>query len=94
MPKFKFRRSVYQELVIEAPDATAASEYAENLSSYEWGYENEEFSYRGKAADADTIDQTVDLRGVKHEHEFDDEDTGGCIYCDEPKPVEEVQADE
>jgi hypothetical protein len=86
MPKFKVRRVETQELVVEAPDA-AAAKHVDDLPEYAWGYKDETIVVVGAASEDEFIDVTVNLNGVEHAHEFDDEDTGGCIYCDEPAPA-------
>lgn len=92
MPLFRVERVVKQELIIEAPDHQFATKAAENLASYEWGYETEEIIFRGQAPGNATIDVTVDLEGQEHPCAFEDEDTGACIYCGREAPEEEEAA--
>lgn len=87
MPKFSIRRTETQELVVEAPDARTAAWWADEIPSYDWGYADERIRFLGPADVDAVIDVTADLQELRHAHAYEDEDTGGCIYCDAPAPT-------
>lgn len=91
MPVFKVSRTVEYTAHIEAPTEEIAVAEAKTWRGADWGWEDEQVYSEG--ASAERPDFTVDLRGQAHEHEYDDEDTGGCIYCDAmpPDSAEEAQ---
>ena len=88
MPVFKVIRTTESEAFIEAPTAEQAVAEAKTWSRFDWSDENEDVYSVGTTKERP--DFTVDLRGQAHEHDFDDEDTGGCIYCDEPNPADQA----
>lgn len=88
MPIFRIERTVTYTADIEAPTSEIAIAQTKDWSNSDWGYEGDadvDTVSMGKAPAGTRPDFTVDLRGV--EHDFDDEDTGGCIYCDERPPA-------
>jgi|GEM_PF-7126961 len=88
MPIFNIRRTVEYTAGIEAPTAEIALAEVRDWSDSDWnGPDDDEVVCFGVAAAGSRPDFTVDLQGKPHEHDFDDEDTGGCIYCDaKPSP--------
>ncbi len=83
MPMWIVKREIEYCAIIEAPTQEAAVEAAKGWEENEWGAAHEDTTTGyGKPYTATRPDFTVDLQGKPHEHFFDDEDTGGCIYCD------------
>lgn len=94
MPTYTIRREVKFEVTIEAPTEALALEDAKDWGPGDWGYEDEEITSMGEAPAGTRPDYTLNLRGVEHEHDYDNEDTGGCIYCDARPPATSASTQE
>lgn len=88
MPVFVVVRTTESTAYIEAPTAEIAVAEAKTWSRHDWDEDFHGTQVESMGVTKERPDFTVDLRGTEHEHDFDDEDTGGCIYCDErPAPA-------
>ena len=90
MPVFVIQRQITYSAYIEAPAADLAVAEAKEWSESDWAGDRDDDTYSlGVASAGSRPDFTMDLKGREHDHDFDDEDTGGCIYCDAPPSTQE-----
>lgn len=90
MPIFNVMRNIEYTAAIEAPTEELAIAAAKTWTDGDWGTPNEDEVVGLGISSAVRPDYTVNLQGQEHEHCFDDEDTGGCIYCDAMPPTQEA----